>query len=285
MSKNYYSILSGIIVLFLLWGLTSCAHWGINLEQQSLVGSEPRLEEILNDLSKNDQSIRTLKGRGTFTLKTPQLDTIYQLHQSDVSFQSPDYLYVVGRKYTATVLRLTCYKDESLIEIPTDKQFYYQKGGKYFESSDTQVTPLDIFKEAFFPEAWEKLPLSRVVLKSLNRENQEAEIEIYRDRRHKQLLRRIKVQGIPWVLVENERYSEEGMLIARSSRENYRITPDAIRFPEVIYCEFPQEQAFMQIKLNRCSINIPIEEPRVNLSQQVKKLLRSGYIPVDIENP
>ncbi len=271
--------------MFLLVGLTSCAHWGTTLERQSLAGNEPQLEEILNDLSKNDQSIRTLKGRGTFTLKTPQLDTIYQLHQSDVSFSLPDYLYVIGRKYTATVLRLTCYKDESLIEIPTDKQFYYQKGGKYFESSDTQVTPLDIFKEAFFPEVWEKLPLSRVVLKSFNKENQEAEIEVYHDKQHKRLIRRIKVQGIPWVLVESERYSDEGMLIAKSSREDYKITPEGIRFPEIIHCEFPQEQAFMQIKLNRCSINIPIEEPRGNLSQQVKKLLRSGYVPVDIENP
>jgi hypothetical protein len=95
MSKNYYSILSGIIVLFLLWGLTSCAHWGINLEQQSLVGSEPRLEEILNDLSKNDQSIRTLKGRGTFTLKTPQLERF--LNSIRAKFLSiTDYLYVVG---------------------------------------------------------------------------------------------------------------------------------------------------------------------------------------------
>ena len=285
MSKKYCNILLGIIALLLLVGLTSCTHWGTTLERQSLVNNEPKLEEILNDLAKNDQLIRTLKGRGTFTLKTPQLDTIYQLHQSDVSFRSPDYLYVIGRKYTATVLRLTCYKDESLIEIPTDRQFYYQKGGKYFEFSDAQVTPLDIFKEAFFPEAWEKLLSSRVVLKSFNKESQEAEIEIYRDKHHKQLLRRIKVQGVPWVLVESERYSDEGMLIAKSSRENYKITPESIRFPEVIYCEFPQEQAFMQIKLNRCSINIPIDEPKSSLSQQVRKLLRSGYVAVDIENP
>ncbi len=153
----YYSLFIYFLILPFVSGLFSCAHWGTTLERTRYTGTEPQLEEILNDLSKNDQSIQTLKGRGTFTLKTPQLDTIYQLHQSDVSFRTPDYLFVIGRKYTATVLRMTCYKDEALIELPTERQFYYQRGGEFFKSSGTHVTPLDIFNETFFPEVWENL--------------------------------------------------------------------------------------------------------------------------------
>lgn len=285
-NHRYYSrfVLYSMLFLFLL-GWASCAHWGTSLERGKITGTEPQLEEILNNLSKNDQSIQTLKGRGTFTLKTPQLDTIYQLHQSDVSFRMPDYLYVIGRKYTATVLRMTCYKDEALIEIPTEKQFYYQRGGEYFQFSDTRVTPLDIFRETFFPEIWEKLPRSRILLKSFDPEHQKAIIEIYNDKHHKQLLRRIEVQGTPWILVNSERYSKQGILIAKSIRENYKVTPEGIRFPETIHCEFPCENAFMTIKLNRCSINVPIDLPKTVLSQQKEKLLRSGYVPVDIENP
>ncbi|HOQ31726.1 MAG TPA: hypothetical protein PLA12_04335 [Candidatus Hydrogenedens sp.] len=287
-SKNYryYSrlVLYSMLFLFPL-GWLSCAHWGTSLQRGKIAGTEPQVEEILNDLSKNDQSIHTLKGRGTFILKTPQLDTIYQLHQSDVSFRMPDYLYVIGRKYTATVLRMTCYKDEALIELPTERQFYYQRGGEYFKSSDTRVTPLDIFSETFFPETWEKLPRSKILLKSFDTEHQKAILEIYNDKQHKQLLRRIEVQGTPWVLVYSERYSKQGVLIAKSSRENYKVTPEGIRFPEIIHCEFPCEHAFMTIKLNRCSINVAIDEPKIGLSQQKQKLLHSGYVPVDIENP
>lgn len=270
---------------FLSLGGISCARWGTDFERIIVTGNNPQLEEILNDLSKNDQSIQTLKGRGTFTLKTPQLDTIYQLHQSDISFRMPDYLYVIGRKYTATVLRMTCFKDEALIELPTERQFYYQRGGEFFESSDTRVTPLDIFRETFFPEIWDKLPRSKVSLKSYDSEHQKAIIEIYGDKQHKKLLRRIEVQGIPWVLISSERYSKEGNLIAKSNRESYKVTPEGIRFPETIHCEFPQEEAFMTIKLNRCSINVSIDGPKAALSQQKEKLLRSGYVPVDIENP
>lgn len=274
-----------LFLSFLSLGGISCARWGTAFERTTLKGNNPQLEEILNDLSKNDQSIQTLKGRGTFTLKTPQLDTIYQLHQSDISFRMPDYLYVIGRKYTATVLRMACFKDEALIELPTERQFYYQSGGEFFESSDTRVTPLDIFRETFFPEIWDKLPRSEVSLKSYDSEHQKAIIEIYNDKQHKKLLRRIEVQGIPWVLISSERYSKEGNLIAKSNRENYKVTPEGIRFPETIHCEFPQEQAFMTIKLNRCSVNVPIDDPKTTLSQQKEKLLRSGYVPVDIENP
>ncbi len=274
-----------LFLSFLPLGGLSCARWGTAFERTTLQGNDPQLDEILNDLSKNDQSIQTMKGRGTFTLKTPQLDTIYQLHQSDISFRMPDYLYVIGRKYAATVLRMTCLKDEVLIELPTERQFYYQRGGEFFESSDTRVTPLDIFRETFFPEIWDKLPRSRVVLKSYDSEHQQAIIEIYGDKQHKKLLRRIEVQGIPWVLISSERYSKETNLIARSVRKNYKVTPEGIRFPETIHCEFPQEQAFMTIKLSRCSINVSIEAPKTVLSQQKEKLLRSGYVPVDIETP
>ncbi len=279
-----YLFISLFLLLLPLGGL-SCARWGTAFERRALTGNEPKLEEILSDLSKNDQSIQTLKGRGTFTLKTPQLDTIYQLHQSDVSFRMPDYLYVIGRKYTATVLRMTCFKDEALIELPTEREFYYQRGGEFFESSGTRVTPLDIFRETFFPEIWDKLPRSKVLLKSYDSEHQKAIIEIYGDRHQKRLVRRIEVQGIPWVLISSERYSEEGTLITKSGRENYKVTPEGVRFPETIHCEFPQEQAFMTIKLNRCSINVPIDELKTTLSQQKEKLLRSGYVPVDIEKP
>ncbi|MGC8847172.1 MAG: hypothetical protein ACP5QY_15130, partial [Candidatus Hydrogenedens sp.] len=187
-------------------------------------------------------------------------------------------------KYTATVLRMTCYRDEALIELPTERQFYYQHGGEYFESSDTRVTPLDIFRETFFPETWEQIPHSKILLKSFNLEHQKATIEIYNDKHHKQILRRIEVQGTPWVLISSERYSKQGTVIAKSIRENYKVTPEGIRFPEIIHCEFPCENAFMTIKLNHCSINVSIDNPRTVLSQQKEKLLRSGYVPVDIEN-
>ncbi len=281
--NQFFFLYIGVALLSIR--LFSCAHWGTSFERGKITTAEPQLEEILNDLSKNDQSIQTLKGRGTFTLKAPQLDTIYQLHQSDVSFRRPDYLYVIGRKYTATVLRMTCYKDEALIELPTEKQFYYQRGGEFFKSSKTRVTPLDIFRETFFPEIWEKLPRSKILLKSFDAEHQKAIIEIYHDKHHKQLTRRIEVQGIPWVLISSERYSNQGELIAKSLRERYKVTPEGIRFPEIIHCEFPLEHAFMTIKLNRCSINTLIEEPKTTLSKQKDRLLRSGYGPVDIENP
>ncbi|HOK09568.1 MAG TPA: hypothetical protein PLJ10_07885 [Candidatus Hydrogenedens sp.] len=280
---SYLQIVLNIsIVLFLLIAC-SCSRWGTTLEHRIVSTMEPQLEEILNDLHKNDECIKSLKGRGTFTLKTPQLDTIYQLHQSDVSFRAPDLLHIIGRKYTATVLRMTCYKDESLIELPTEREFYYHKGSEYFESSDVHVTPLDIFKETFLPERWGELPSNRVVLTSFDKDHQQAIIEIYYDKQHHRLQRRITVEGVPWVLVRNERYSKQGTLISKSERESYLVTSEGIHFPEIIRCEFPQENAFMVIKLTRCVFNTNVEPPYSSISKQVNILRQSGYTPVEIE--
>ncbi len=98
-----------ILVVIIISILTfSCARWGKPLKLQLTSGETISLKEIIAELRENDNRIKTLRGRGTFTLKTPQIDTIYQLHQSDIEYNYPDYLHAVGRKYTAVVLKLTC---------------------------------------------------------------------------------------------------------------------------------------------------------------------------------
>lgn len=276
------------IFLFTLTGVAlvltqhSCSRWGTTLELRE-VSQHPRIEEMLSDLNKNDKAIQTIKGRGTFTLKTPQLDTIYQLPQSDIVFHAPDYLYVVGRKYTATVLRLTCYRDETLMELPTEKEFYYQQGGEYFIHSNAEVTPLDIFYEIFLPEQWDKIDVRHIKLESYDNTAQQATLTIYKDKNLHQLHRRIVLQGIPWVLLKSERFLDNE-LVAVTERKNYRITEDGFYLPEIIHCTFPKEQAFMTIKLNKCQVNVPVELPPNQLIARVKRLIQSGYDQITMEN-
>ncbi|GEM_PF-1095213 len=277
--------LSLSLVVILVIG-SSCARWGKPLELRLANGETTTLNEIINDLKDNDTKIRTLKGRGTFTLKTPQIDTIYQLHQSDIEFYYPDYLRAVGRKYTAVVLKLTCYKDEFLIELPTEKNYYYSKGGEFFEHSDTEVTPLDIFREMLFSGNWEKIKPQQIEISPIAtaEQNQTVEIKIYSDTTHKFLQRKIIVQGKPWVILETERYSPSGALIAKTKRDNYRVSEDGVKFPSIIHCEFPQENAFMTIKLNKCSFNEPVKPYTTQLKKLIYQLEREKYTPLEKTN-
>lgn len=278
-NKSILALLSVVSSLIAL----SCARWGKPLEWE-LIGEEKiRVEEIIRDIEENDAKIRTLKGRGTFTLKTPQLDTIYQLHQSDIEFNYPDYLFAVGRKYTAVVLKLTCYKDEFLIELPTEKRYYYSKGGEYFEHSGARVTPLDIFREMLLTGKVENLKFKSVRLVSYDTANQIAELMLYFDRSRKHPYRKILVQGKPWVILETERYSENGDMIAKTKRSDYRVSEDGVKFPSVIHCEFPRENAFMTIKLNKCVFNELVKPYTAQINKLVNTLKKEKFKPIDVE--
>ncbi|MCX8065420.1 MAG: hypothetical protein N3G21_09665 [Candidatus Hydrogenedentes bacterium] len=280
-SKNKNFLASATLVISII--TLSCVRWGRPLERISINEGNIRIEEIIKDLRENDNLIKSLRGRGTFTLKTPQLDTVYQLHQSDIEFNHPDYLHAVGRKYTAVVLKLTCYKDEFLIELPTEKRYYYSRGGEYFEHSGAEATPLDIFREMLLTGDWDKIKLQSIELSKYDSVSQTAELIIYSEGNRTYPLRKIKVQGKPWVIIETERYSPTGTLIAKTNRSDYRLSEDGVKFPSVIQCEFPQENAFMGIKINKCVFNTPVKPSTTRLKKIVSNLIKEKYSPLELE--
>ncbi len=136
-----------------------------------------------------------------------------------------------------------------------------------------------------FSGNWEKVNPHLIELTAVNKSGQTnvVEIRIYSDAKHKHLQRKIIVQGKPWIILESERYSSSGALIARTKRDEYRLSEDGVKFPAVIHCEFPQENAFMTIKLNKCTFNEVVKPYTTQLKKLVAQLEREKYTPLETD--
>lgn len=270
-----------LVLLLIALPFAGCTHLGTRLERHSLPEGAPSIEAVLADLARNDAVIANFKARGKFTLKTPELETIYLLHQSDIVFQRPDYLSVIGRKYASTVLRLTCAGPEFLLELPTERAFCYRAEGEAFSSVSFRVSPVDIFREAFLPEDWAKLNPAQVVMTSYDAATQTAHLEVYAPARARRPHRRLEVQGAPWVVSRSELLDKTGAVVAETVKSDYQVTPEGVRFPVRVESTFPGEQAFMYFDMRKFSLNEPAEKPNRDIRGRADALHREGYEEIE----
>jgi hypothetical protein len=269
-----------VFLLFICCGM-GCASLGTRLTHAPLPPGAPEVETVLADLARNDEAVQSFKARGTFTLKTPELETIYLLHQSDISFKRPDYLYVVGRKYAATVLRLTCSGPEFLIELPTERQYYYRAEGEQFAGVSFRISPVDILREAFLPEDWSRLSSRQVRMTAYDAGTQTADLEIYASPRTGTPRRRLTVQGAPWVVLHSQLLDEDGKVVAETAKSEYQVTPEGVRFPARVESAFPHENAFMHFNMRKFDLNAPLDSLNRDIRGRAAALGREGYAEVE----
>ena len=270
-----------LLPLGLMFVLSGCAHLGERFGQAGPPGGAASVESILADLAGNEAHIQHFSAKGHFVLKTPELDTVYSLRQSDILFRQPADLFVEGRKYTAPVLRLTCSGDAFLIELPTEKQFYYRVGGEHFEGLSFNVTPVDIARELFLPEGWNKIERKRVRLVSHDETTHSAELAIAPGAQEGEPLRRVWVQGLPWVVVRSELQNPEtGEVIAETTKSDY-YQQDEARFAKVIEARFPRQEAFMRFEFRSFDLDEAPEDADFDLDARLAELRRRGHEEIE----
>ncbi len=269
------------VVLGLVVG--GCARLGEPMVRTELPPGAPAIEEVLDDLEANDAAIASFKATGKFVLKSPELATIHQLPQSTIYFQRPDRLHVIGRKYGGTtVLRLTCTGPEFLLELPTEKQFFYRPTGARFESVSFPVSPSDIAQEMFLPEEWGRLSERQVNLTAFDAALQTLSMEISSKGRKGYVRRRLLLEGKPWVVLRSELLDEAGNVVARTIKGDYR-ERDGLRFPAEVECSFPEEDAHMSFAMRKVFLNEAVDSAPYRIAERARYLREEGHEELEPE--
>ncbi|HPU98449.1 MAG TPA: hypothetical protein PLO53_10910 [Candidatus Hydrogenedentes bacterium] len=266
---------STLLILCFFAGLTGCARLGERMERVELPPGAPSVEEILRDLNQNEQSLKGFRATGTIILQSPELESTQVSRESVIVYQAPLSLHVVGRKYGTRVVELICSGDAFLLLLPTEKQYCYKPLGEQF----SKLTTGEMAREIFQPEIWSNLPPDRVRLVGFYPESGSAELEIrYPEQKRRRL---VKVQGLPWVVLENRLYDARGNLLAETLKRDYYVL-DGIRFPREVESRFPSETAWMKMSLRKIELNPPLENaPFERIGALAEDAERAGYVFVE----
>ena len=245
-----------------------CANLGQRIERgTSPLGDPPDVETILRDLAANDAAVQNFKATGAFTLESPEFEAVKVFKLGRIFFRRPDELCVEGRKYGgSTVFRLTCVGSQFLIEFPASRDDpYYQLEGEQFDSVPFSVSPSDIAREMFFPEAWADIK-PRKVRVTHQPDDGSVVLEIPR----RSYRRRLVVVGPPWDVVRSERLDKPGRVVAVTSKRDYRIE-DGVRFPAYIDVHFPGEQTRMTFTIRRVFVNTELDDADFDIEARARE--------------
>jgi len=274
--------LPALLLLSIALGTSGCATSGARLggsvQQTLLPEGTPTPEEILGDLAQNDAALESFRATGKFIVKSPQLEETLLLPQSTIVFRRPSDISVVGRKMGSPVGRLTCVGEEFLLEVATRHEYVHGDRGARFESVSEEVSPADIARETFLPEAWSSLGAERVRMVDYVAAEQRATFEILAPRGRK-VHRRVEVTGPPWVVRRSELLDERGRTVAITTKEDYRDN-NGVRFPAEIRSEFPGENAFMEYAMKTFTPNETPDPALFDIAARISDITTRDYTPM-----
>jgi hypothetical protein len=251
--------LGRVALAALFVGLAGCGTLGERMQRGALPPGAPTEQDVLSDLAANDAKIQSLsESNATLTLKSPRLKAT-QTVSADIKFQRPDRLRIVGRQraFRNEVFRITSVGSEFVVDIPGEGEPTYRRAGETIEGVPFTVSPSDIARELFLPEDWAGLRRGQVRMTGYDPASGRATLEVGPRRNP---WRRVTVEGPPWHVVVSERLDEEGIVVARTTLEDYR-EYDGIRFPSTIDAVFPTEETELKFtKFDKPKFNVPLKE-------------------------
>ena len=262
----------GLLLPAICLCVAGCTRIGVRVERAPLPPGAPTAEAILTSLAENEAAIRSFTATGKVIVQIPELESTQLLHGSTVYYRSPTDLHVVGRKHGKTVVRLTCVGPAFLLEVPTEKSYYYRPAGERFDT----VSSVDIARETFRPEHWRGLPPRRVRMLAYDEGAQTATLEILSKGLHKRPHRRLVVSGAPWVVLENQLLDEDGHVVAFTTKAEYHQQGD-IRYPREVFSAFPGENAQLRFTIRTITLNEALDEGFFRLEDRVRALQDKGY--------
>ncbi|OQB34119.1 MAG: hypothetical protein BWY07_00369 [Candidatus Hydrogenedentes bacterium ADurb.Bin170] len=272
------SALLWLLPAVLLVSLTGCVHLGTPFEPVELPAGAPSVRDVLASLTENEARLHNFKATGTIMVKLPEMEGIQVSRESVVSFAAPDSLYVLGRRYGTRILNLIYDKDSFLIEFPTRREYYYRPS----EESLGSVTTADIVREMFQPEDWKQLNPRLIQMTAYDEEKQTATLVLWEGSgvalRHK---RTLKLQGAPWVVLENILYNESGVPVARTNKSHYYNNND-LHYPTQIECTFPQEDVWMRFIMRKVETNCEIDPALFDIPAKLSDLIYKKHKQVDL---
>ncbi|PCJ60985.1 MAG: hypothetical protein COA73_07765 [Candidatus Hydrogenedentota bacterium] len=244
------------------------------MDSRNFLAREPVLGAILADLAVNDRAIEDFRGGGTFTLESPEFEARRRFRGS-IKFRRPADLYVQGnhRLTNVTLFKLMCVGEEFLMEFPTAKdQSFYHLAGEEFDDLPFSVSPSDIAREMFLPEAWSELHSREVRIISTDVSDGSVLLEIGPRRNPKRRLRVVQVESSEprWVWVRSERFSD-GELIAVTEASAYNKL-DGVLFPTRVDAHFPTEETRMTFSMRNIRLNTGLSDSTFDILGRAREL-------------
>ncbi len=252
------SALYPLIIPALIFALSGCAGMGRRIEPASLPEGAPTVTEILRDLAANDGRIANFRGAGTFILESPEFDAVKKFRGS-IKFRRPADLYVQGnhRLTGIPLFKLTCVGPEFLMEFPGSRdQSFYKLEGEQFDDVPFSVSPSDIAREMFLPEAWSEIGRRDARVIGFDPERNVATLSIGPRSAPRRWIEvtRINPENPTWVVVLNVRLAEGGRVIAETRLAEYNAIGAAM-FPTEVEAWFPTEATRMTFNMRNIQLN------------------------------
>ncbi len=255
--------------------LSGCVRLGDPLNHELLPQGAPTVADILASLAENEAAVASFRATGTVVLQSPELESTQISRESTILYRNPLDLHVVGRKYGTRFVELTCSGEAFLIQFPTERQFYYRPAGERLQT----VSSSEMAREMFQPESWRHIPPARVRVLAYDAAAQTVDLVIL-DRRGGVPRRWLRLQGSPWVVLENRLLDTDGRELAVTVKSEYYVK-DGVRFSGRVESVFPGEDARMSFSLRKMDLNPPVEDGVFDLKRLVRELERRGFDQVD----
>lgn len=257
--------------------LSGCAGLGRQVQRAPLPPGAPEAAAIVEALSANDAAMQNFRAAGTFTLESPKLEAVERFPTGTIAFRKPDELFVEGRLVVGIIaFRLVSVGSEFLIEFPRkrdpDERYFYRLEGETLESVPFSVSPADVAREMFTPPDWFSYDRGQFRVVAYDQNSQTATLELGPRRRPE---RRLTVQGLPWVIVRNQRLGPDGEVISDTALSDYHEI-DGVRVPASVDALFPGEQSRLTFEMR----NI-----RINTDQVTDDLFTIKWRPSNVEQP
>ena len=233
----------------------------------------------MDDLERNDASVRTFRAAGKFTVESPDLKARKKkFHGGSIQFRRPADMFIRGndRITNIALFKLMAVGNEFLMEFPTQKEeSFYQIEALDLDNVPFSVSPVDIVHEMFLPEPWDDLGRRQVRMVTYQPGENSVTLEVGPRRNPR---RRVRVSLVDsaapqWVVVENTRLGEEQQVLAITQLSDYRFDADeAVYFPSRIEAYFPTEKTRMIFELRRIRINVVLDDQKFDIQRRAREL-------------
>lgn len=172
------------------------------------------------------------------------------------------------------MFKLTCVGEEFLMEFPGSQgQSFYQVEGENFEDVPFSVSPSDIAREMFFPEAWGELRRRDARVVGYDPKQNAATLSIgpRAAPRRRVEVTRVNPKQPRWVIMRNERLDEAGRVLAKIQLGEYRAI-DLAMFPTEVEAWFPTEATRMKFTMRNIRLNTDLSEEHFDIHARALEL-------------
>ncbi len=217
----------------------------------------PSVARIAESLGANDAQIENLRVKAACHIMMPDLEQRLSVR---IEFRRPDRLRVGGWKFPLPkkVIALRCVGDSFIYEDYWSDQTYEASERIEFASLPSPMSPSDFLDEILFPVDWNSLDPGNVRTVEFDRRSGVVTLLVNESRG---TLRRVKVQGPPWVVVRTELLDGDGRTVAETDLSDYREVK-GVRIPGRIEAQLPDENTALTLAVTGIDLNPELDDDR-----------------------